>query len=127
MLLDPQEESEIVTDTQLGPCITCHGGGEISSEFGPTICPDCQGDARSPGRRELLEWRLRDIELLHAGDGHPCEADVRWLVYQVRREHDALLRILSRCQDADQEPLAADVKYLVNEALELYEPVSDQR
>jgi hypothetical protein len=112
-----------MNDTKKNLCLTCHGAGEIPTDLGPEICPDCQGDDRPPGRRELVEWRLRDIERVHVGDAHPCAADVRWLAYQVRRGHDVLRRILSRCQDSDQDPLASDVKYMVNEALELYEPI----
>ncbi len=110
-----------MTTEREAQCLTCHGAGEIGSDLGPEVCPDCQGDLRPPGRRELVEWRLRDIERVHVGEGHPCEADVRWLIYEVRRSRSALLHILSRCQDADDEPLASEIKYAVNQALELYE------
>jgi hypothetical protein len=102
-------------------CLTCLGAGEIASDLGPEVCPDCQGDSRAPGRRELVEWRLRDIERVHAGPDHPCESDVRWLVFEVRRGREALLRILSRCQDEPQHPLAQELMYAINQALGLYE------
>src|SRR5262245_7295754 len=111
-----------MTDARKNLCLTCHGAGEIATDLGPEICPACQGDERCPGRRELLEWRLRDIERVHSGEGHACEADMKWLVYELRRSRNALLQILSRCQDAEEGPLSSEVKYIVNEALGLYEP-----
>jgi hypothetical protein len=109
-----------MTEPETVICITCHGAGEIPTDLGPEICPDCQGDQRSPGRRQLLEWRLRDIERVHIGEGHPCQSDVRWLVHQVRTSREALVRILTRCLDEEGQ-LASDIKYTVNAALELYE------
>jgi len=102
-------------------CMTCHGAGEIPTDLGPEICPDCQGDERPPGRRQIVEWRLRDIERVHVGDDHPCQADMRWLVHEVRRNREALVQILTRCLDAEPGPLVADVKYIVNAALQFYE------
>ncbi len=104
-------------------CTTCFGSGEIASDLGPEVCPDCQGDLRRPGERELLEWRLRDIERVHVGEGHPCEPDIRWLVHQVRQCRRTLVQVLSRCQDAEDDVLARELRFMVNEALELYEPV----
>jgi hypothetical protein len=110
-----------MTQPANGTCITCHGAGEIPTDLGPEICPDCQGDPRSPGQRQLLEWRLRDIERVHVGEDHPCQSDVRWLVHEVRRNRDALVQILSMCLDAEPGPLAAEIKYIVNATLEFYE------
>jgi hypothetical protein len=112
-----------MTEPETAICLTCHGAGEIPTDFGPEVCPDCQGDQRSPGRRQLLEWRLRDIEHVHLGQGHSYEADVRWLVHQVRRSREALVQILSRCLDAEPGPFVAEVEHTVNAALDYYEPV----
>jgi len=41
----------------------------------------------------------------------------------VRRSRDVLVRILARCQDAEEtDATARDVKYQANEALGLYDP-----
>jgi hypothetical protein len=112
----------IMTEPDSAICMTCHGAGEIPTDFGPEVCPDCQGDQRSPGRRQLLEWRLRDIERVHLGQGHSYEPDVRWLVHQVRTSREALVRILSMSLDAEPGPFVAEVQHMVNAALEFYEP-----
>jgi hypothetical protein len=102
-------------------CATCYGQGEVVTEQGPSVCPDCMGDGKLLGRLERTEWRLRDIESAHRGDQHGCEPDVRWLVAELRRSREALLRILARSLDADtDDALAADVKYEANQALGLY-------
>ena len=66
---------------------------------------------------------MRDIERAHRDDAHACAPDTRWLVFELRRSRDALQRILARCQDEDEtNPLAAEVKFVANQVLELYEP-----
>jgi len=46
-----------------------------------------------------------------------------WLVHELRQSRGALLRILARCQDADDsDATARDLKFLANEALGLYKP-----
>ena len=65
---------------------------------------------------------LRELGSSLVASGPDVEADVRWLVHEVRRTRDALTHIMARCQDADEgDALAADVKYRANEALGLYE------
>ena len=104
-------------------CLTCYGAGETVTESGPRICPDCFGEGSSGARGTKLEWRLRAIESAYRGSGRETEADVLWLVHEVRRSREALLRILARCQDADDsDVLARDVKYQANEALGVYDP-----
>jgi hypothetical protein len=110
--------------TSLTNCATCYGTGEVVTEQGPKACSDCFGDGVPPGRGAKMEWRLRQIEQACQGWDHEAKGDVEWLIYELRRSRDRLLRILARCQDADEgDPLAADIKYQANEALGLYEPV----
>jgi hypothetical protein len=101
-------------------CATCYGTGEIVTEQGSLVCPDCLGRGLPPARGGALEWRLRDLEQSHQGASHGCEADLRWLIVELRRSREALVRILTRCQDAD-EPLARELQFLANEVLGLYE------
>jgi hypothetical protein len=105
-------------------CTTCQGAGEIGSDHGPQTCPDCFGEGRRAGSLERLEWRLREIEKQHTGAEHAsCEADLRWLVFELRRSRQALLTILTRCQDEDAgSALTDEIKFVANNALELYEP-----
>ena len=109
-------------DTEQTRCGTCYGTGEIVGEQGAAVCPDCFGDGNALGHGAKMEWRLREIERLHRGSGRDDEADVLWMAQELRRCRDALVHILARCQDADEEDaLAADVKFRVNEALGLYD------
>ncbi len=104
-------------------CLSCQGSGEVGTDSGPQPCPDCfgAGKALSPGTR--LEWRLRKIESTCNRLGRDGEADVLWLVHELRRSRAALLQILARCQDADDgDATARAIKYEANEALELYDP-----
>jgi hypothetical protein len=99
-------------------CTTCYGTGEVVSEAGARVCPDCFGE----GRGVQLEWRLRELARRYEGAGE-TDADVQWLVHEVRRGRDALVRVLTLCQDADEgDELARQIKYQVNEALRMYEP-----
>jgi hypothetical protein len=51
---------------------------------------------------------------------------VLWLVHELRRGREALVRILARCQDADDtDSVARDVKYQANDALGLYDPTKE--
>jgi hypothetical protein len=101
--------------------MTCQGTGEVGTDQGPTACPDCFGEGRPAGRGATFEWRLRQIEKRHQGAGGEVTADVVWLVHELRRSRQALMGILTRCQDAEEaDPLASEVKYLANEALDLY-------
>jgi hypothetical protein len=106
-------------------CTTCYGEGDIVNELGSQRCPDCRGTGKQLGRAERSEHRLRDIEVALLGGTPPSEADVRWLIFEVREAKKALLGILSITQDADeQDRVALDVKYMANEALGVYAPTS---
>jgi hypothetical protein len=111
--------------TDTGRCVTCYGSGEIVSEQGPVACPHCFGDGGAISSGARVEWRLREIERLHRGSGLESEADVLWLVHELRRSREALLGIVTLCQDAPEgDSLALDIKYRANEVLALYEPRS---
>lgn len=102
-------------------CKSCQGAGEIGTENGPVACPDCFGEGRQLDSLERTEWHLRDIERAHGGAVHGCEADVRWLIFELRRSREALLQILSRCQDDETVGLSVELRFLANRALGLYE------
>jgi hypothetical protein len=109
--------------TTTGPCLTCNGTGESVTELGPEACPDCFGEGRTLGQGAKLEWRLRELERTYRGSGRETEADVLWLVNEVRRHRDTLLRILARCQDADDaDATAREIKFTANETIGLYDP-----
>ena len=111
--------------TKTGDCMTCYGKGEVVDDFGPSRCPDCGGAGKQLDGSTQTEWRLRDIEGAHVGTAHGCEADVRWLAFELRRAREALLRIVTRSQDADDDDqLARDVRLVAMEALSLYPKVS---
>src|SRR5262249_33643783 len=83
--------------TMADECTSCCGAGEVVSEEGPRACPDCFGD----GRGTKLEWRLRELSRRYETGGE-TGADVQWLIDEVRRYRDALVRVLTLCQDADE-------------------------
>jgi hypothetical protein len=104
-------------------CLTCYGVGETVTEEGPQACGDCYGEGKALSRGTKLEWRLRDIERIYRDSGRENETDVLWLVNELRRSREALVRILARCQDENGlDSAVIDVKYAANEALGLYEP-----
>jgi hypothetical protein len=107
-------------------CLTCYGKGEVVDDYGPSPCPDCGGGGKQLDASTQVEWRLRDIEGGHIGAAHGCEADVRWLAFELRRARAALLQIVSRSQDADEnDQLARDVRLAAIEALSLYQRVTE--
>ena len=104
-----------------GACLTCYGTGEIVSENGVTPCNDCYGGGRSLDRGATMEWRLRDLERAYRGQGRESEGDVLWLVHELRKSRDALVRIVALCDDgADPAQLAHEVKHTANDVLGLY-------
>lgn len=104
-------------------CLSCQGSGEIGTDSGPEPCPDCFGAGKALSAGTRLEWRLSKIESSCSRLGRDGEADVLWLVHELRRSRAALLQILARCQDADDaDTTARAIKYEANEALELYDP-----
>ena len=102
-------------------CKSCYGAGEIGTDNGPTTCPDCFGEGRQLDSLERTEWRMRDIERAHPGATHGCEGELRWLIFELRRTREALLQILSRCQDdGGAVQLASEIQVTANRALGLY-------
>jgi hypothetical protein len=109
-----------MSDANQASCATCYGTGEIVTDQGGFVCPDCLGRGLPPARGGAMEWRLREIERAHQGTAHGCEADVRWLIVELRRSREALVQILTRCQD-DGAPVTREIAFLANEVLGLYE------
>ncbi len=107
-------------------CMSCCGEGVLASEVGPQPCPDCAGEGTSPARPQLVEHRLGDIDRRLGRPGGRAQidqADVRWLLHELRCSREALVRILSRSLDAGPtDPLAIEVRYVANLALGYYEP-----
>ena len=104
-------------------CLTCYGSGETVTDAGPQACPDCFGEGSALSQSTKMEWRLREIERVHRDSGREIQADILWLVHELRQSRAALLRVLARCQDADDsDTVARDLKFLANEALGLYKP-----
>jgi hypothetical protein len=110
----------LMSDANRPGCATCYATGEIVTDQGSFVCPDCLGRGLPPARGGALEWRLRELERAHQGSTHGCEADMRWLIVELRRSREALVQILTRCQDSE-DPLARDLQYLANEVLGIYE------
>jgi hypothetical protein len=105
----------------MNDCTTCYGMGEVVTEQGAVACPDCFGDGRSPGRGARIEWRLRVLDQQSAAAGDERAADVKWLIHELRHCREALIRILTLCQDADESnELLRDVKFQANDALGVY-------
>lgn len=104
-------------------CLSCQGSGEVGTDSGPEPCPDCFGGGKALSAGTRLEWRMSQIETTCGRLGRDAEADVLWLVHELRRSRAALLQILARCQDADDaDATAREIKYAANEALEVYDP-----
>ena len=105
-------------------CATCYGTGELVTEQGPSVCPDCFGDGRKGGQGAKVEWRLRQLEQHYAAPGENGD-DVRWLIHELRGCREALTRILTSCLDADEaDELARRVKFQANQALGIYAEVT---
>lgn len=104
-------------------CTTCYGTGELVTDQGALVCPDCFGDGKAAGRGGKIEWRLRELDRAYAGGARDADADVQWLLHEVRAGRDALVRILTLCHDAaEDDALAQRIRFLANEALGLYTP-----
>jgi hypothetical protein len=105
------------------PCATCYGTGETSLGGAPEVCPDCFGEGRALSRGTKLEWRLRAIENAYRSAPRETGADVLWLVSELRLSREALIRILARCQDAEEsDALAHEIANQANAALGMYDP-----
>jgi hypothetical protein len=104
-------------------CTSCYGTGEVVTEQGGVDCPDCYGAGRASLGSAGVEWRLRALERRYSDGSSDLGADVQWLLHELRRGREALLRILTRCQDAgDDDQLARELRFEANAALGLYDP-----
>jgi hypothetical protein len=104
----------------MSECITCYGTGEVVTEQGGISCPDCYGEGRTGEAN--VEWRLRALEGRY-NDGGEIAQDVQWLLHELRRSRESLVRILTLCQEGDEsDGLLRDVKYEANKALGFYDP-----
>ncbi len=104
-----------------GSCLTCYGAGEVVRDDAAQVCPDCFGEGSSLSQSTKMEWRLREIERTYRSSDRETARDVLWLVNELRTSREALVRILARCQDADDADSATrEIKFLANETLGLY-------
>ena len=120
-------ESSGASDDKPGRCQSCHGTGEIGSEFGLASCPDCGGAGYLPSAHMLVEWRARDIERAHGSGTTAVARDVRFLLAELRRSRDALTEITALAQELDDSnPVAARLRYTASQALRLYEVTAER-
>jgi hypothetical protein len=106
-------------------CGTCHGEGVIPAEIGPTTCPDCGGTDTLPTRDVLIDWRIAEIERVHAKASDEVSPHVRWLAFELRRSRQALVQVFALSQELEeQNPIAQRIRFVANDALGLYEPLA---
>jgi hypothetical protein len=111
-------------------CMTCQGEGVTPSESGPLTCADCAGLGKLPGGLVRTEWRLRELERIYRDVGGEQGQDLKWLIAELRRSHQALLEILAVSQDLqgagdhEDESGIARVKYLANDVIGVYARVN---
>lgn len=106
-------------------CMTCQGEGVTPSEQGPLTCLDCAGLGRLPSGLVRTEWRLRELERIYHDEGGERGQDLRWLIAELRRSHQALLKILAAGQDLEHrnggDKASLDrIKHLANDVLGVY-------
>lgn len=99
-------------------CDSCGGTGEMGSEFGTSDCADCGGSGTLPTRNVLIDWRSRDIERALGSGVRVTDADIRWLLAELRTARKALNETLALAHDLPEaEPLGAKIRFLANRAL----------
>jgi hypothetical protein len=109
--------------SNISNCATCHGTGEMPTEFGPADCPDCGGAGFLPSAAVLVDWRARDIERALSSSTPPDAADVRWLLAQVRVARTALTEIVALAHDVqDPDSIAVRIRITAHRALGMHEP-----
>ena len=96
----------------------------MPSESGPLTCLDCAGLGKLPGGLVRTEWRLRELERIYRDLGGEHGQDLRWLIAELRRSHEALLQILAVSQDlADSDEGDSGlsrIKFLANDVIGVY-------
>lgn len=104
-----------------GTCLTCLGGGEVSSERGLESCPDCDGTGKIGDIFRRNEHRLREIEKKVARQEGQAATDSRWMISELRRCRDALLKVMTAAQDGSQgDDLLRRIQFEANDALGVY-------
>jgi hypothetical protein len=67
-----------------------------------------------------MEWRLRDLERSYRAGRNESLGDIMWLIHELRQTRQALVLILTRCQDAaDGDEMARYVRTQAMAALGL--------
>ena len=108
-------------ELEQGTCLTCLGGGEVSSERGPTKCPDCDGTGKIGDIFSRTEHRLREVEKKVARQDGEAASDVRWLITELRICRDSLLKVMTAAQDGSgNDELLRRIQFEANEALGVY-------
>jgi hypothetical protein len=108
-------------------CRSCHGQGAIPGEVGPVACPDCGGSGCLPPRDVLIDWRLAEIERVHAKTTDDVSPHVRWLAFELRRARQALVQVIALSQELeDTSPIAQRIRFVANDALGIYEPLGSE-
>jgi hypothetical protein len=107
-------------------CETCYGEGEIPTDDGPVPCPDCGGAGTLPRADTLIEWRLREIEQVHAPEGAETAKDLHWLAFELRRARAALTELLTLTDELEETAVRSRMRFVANQALSLYEVTADE-
>ena len=102
-------------------CGTCYGDGLLPTDQGPVDCPDCGGAGALPSPGTLTEWRLRQIESVHAQRSGEAASDIRWLAFELRCARDALTEILTLADEVKDSAAAARIRFVANRAVRMYE------
>src|SRR5436305_14329770 len=84
-----------MSDAHRASCTTCYGTGEIVTDQGGFVCPDCLGQGLPPARGGAMEWRLRELERAHLGATHRCQGGVRLPIPEPRPSRGAPAQILT--------------------------------
>jgi hypothetical protein len=105
----------------LPACSSCHGSGEVPTDYGAVDCPDCGGAGFLPSRHVLVDWRAHDLEQSLARGEAPGAADVKWMLAELRQARVALTEIIALAHDVDDaEGIAQRIRFVANKALGLY-------
>jgi hypothetical protein len=110
-------ETDAPNDTA---CICCKGAGQVTTDVGPTVCPDCGGAGHLSEQRARVECRARDIERAVSAGIQPVRADVRWLLSELRMARKALNEVVALAHDAaDPDGISLKIRIVAGRALGL--------
>jgi hypothetical protein len=68
-----------------------------------------------------VEWRLREIERLHASRGGEVAKDIEWLAFELRRAREALTEMLTLTDEIADSEARVRMRFAATRALGLYE------